>query len=321
MVTRQFRLAALDIGSLTIRLGIAEVRHPAQLPQVLHRQEYITRLGTELITTGRLSARSRAVTLRVLGEFAALCRHWQVDRISAVATQAVRQAANQEDFLRQVSDQTGLRVEVLSPEVEMQLCLRGILAALHPAVAAHRPLVVFDLGGGSLEWAFFVDDAPPALNSLPFGALTLVKSWQSSDPPQPDELTILQEEIRRQLLPLLTPLERLRHLPAARLVGSGGAITTLATLYTDHKHYQPEAVNNLLLTRDAIEQLSHRLSCLTQASRSRLPGLSPAKADVIIPGAIIILEILRIFSTAEVTVMDAGLLEGVLGRLADQVFK
>lgn len=77
---------------------------------------------------------------------------------------------------------TGLLMEVLSPATEAKLSLNGILASLDPGKAAHRPLVIFDLGGGSLEWAVFVDHTPPTLISLPFGALTLVQSWQSSDP-------------------------------------------------------------------------------------------------------------------------------------------
>jgi exopolyphosphatase / guanosine-5'-triphosphate,3'-diphosphate pyrophosphatase len=319
MAHRPFRLAALDIGSLTVRLGIAEIRQPAQPPQVLFRREDITRLGQGLSEDGWLSAQAQADTLRVLAEYAALCRTWQVDRVRPVATQALRQAVNQGDFLRRVTEQTGFEVEVLSPESEARLSLQGILADLDPASAARRPLVLFDLGGGSLEWAFWLAETPPTFASLPFGALTLLQTWQTSDPPRPDEQARLQEVIRRQLQPLRLHLKRLLPLPAGHLVGSGGAITTLAALHSALRHYQPEVVNNLRLGRDAIELLAQQLSSLPLASRSHLPGLSPAKADVIIPGAAIILEILQLFSVPEVVVMDSGLLEGVLGLLAHQV--
>jgi exopolyphosphatase / guanosine-5'-triphosphate,3'-diphosphate pyrophosphatase len=316
---RPFRLAALDIGSLTVRLGIAEIRHPAHFPQMLHLQESITRLGSGLSGDGWLSARAQEDTLRVLDEYASLCRTWQVHRVRPVATQVLRLAVNQEDFLQRVSEQTGLQVEVLSPESETQLSLEGVLASLDSACAARRPLVIFDLGGGSLEWSFLLAATPPAFASLPLGALTLLQSWQTSDPPRPDEQAILAAAIRQQLQPLRLHLEKVRPLPAGHLVGSGGAITTLAALLAGLFPYQPEIINNLRLGRDAIEGMLRRLCALPLASRSHLPGLLSAKADVIIPGAAIILAILEFFSVPEVIVMDAGLLEGVLALLPRRV--
>ena len=178
------RFAALDLGSLTVRLAVAEPIPHGQFRVLLHRRE-ITGLGQGLAATGDLAPESTARTLKALQTFKQLMTDQRVEVCRAVGTQALRQARNRQVFLDQVQDTLGLTVEVLAPEAEARLTLTGVLTSLAPEVLTAPYVLVFDVGGGSSEFALMRPGREPVFASLPLGVLTLSQARPLGDPPGP----------------------------------------------------------------------------------------------------------------------------------------
>lgn len=310
------RVAALDIGSLTVRLAIAEIEPARGSHTIIYRRRVITHLGQGVASSGALSQEAMEHTLAALAEFGRDLRAQGVKRVRAVGTQACRQAADGAAFLDRIKARTGLTAEVITPEEEAGLTLTGVLSVLAPAVAAIRPLVVFDLGGGSTEFARFGAGPEPALVSLPLGALSLTQTWLRDDPPAA-ALEGLRQAVAVELARLTEHwgLADMNLIPAA-LVGTAGTVTTLAAISLGLTDYDPKRVNNLALSRETIDRLTAQLASQSTAQRARTPGLEPGKAGVIVAGAVMVQAIMTCFRQERLVVSDAGLLEGVLQGLA-----
>jgi len=316
---RNRRFAALDLGSLTVRLAVAEPTPNGQFRVLLHRRE-ITGLGQGLALTGDLAPEAMARTLKALQTFKQLMTDLRVEVCRPVGTQALRQARNRQVFLDQVNDSLGLTVEVLAPEAEARLSLTGVLTTLAPEVLTAPAVLVFDVGGGSSEFALVRPGREPVFASLPLGVLTLSQARPLGDPPRPSKVAALKEELSAQLGSFYqgTIKPYLKEDPL--LVGTAGAVTTLAALQLKLRAYDPQKINNLILTRGQVAALAELLTGLPEAARARLAGIEPAKAGVMVAGAWIILTILTVCRQDSLVVIDAGLLEGVLYEMARKFF-
>jgi exopolyphosphatase/guanosine-5'-triphosphate,3'-diphosphate pyrophosphatase len=307
--------AAIDVGSLTVRLAVAESLPGGKFRVLLHRRE-ITGLGQGLAATGELTPEVLARTLAALENFQQIMAAYQVKVYRAVGTQALRQANNRQVFLDRLRDSLGLTVGVLAPEAEAQLSLTGVLSALNPNVLAAPAVLVFDVGGGSSEFALVRPGTAPIFASLPLGVLTLSQASPLGDPPQPSLVAALKDKLAAQLRAFYRETFK-PHLPAPpHLVGTAGAVTTLAAMHLQLQQYDQHKVNHLVLTRPNLAALAELLASLPEAERARLAGLEPAKAGVMVAGALIILTILEVCRQDSLTVIDAGLLEGVLQEMA-----
>jgi exopolyphosphatase/guanosine-5'-triphosphate,3'-diphosphate pyrophosphatase len=309
------RFAALDLGSLTVRLAVAEAIPPGKFRLLTHRRE-ITGLGQGLAATGELAPEGMARTLAALKDFQQVMAAHHVALYRAVGTQALRQAGNRHVFLDQVRDTLGLAVEVLTPEAEARLSLTGVLSALAPQVLAAPAVMVFDVGGGSTEVALVRFGREPVFASLPLGVLTLSQARPLGDPPQPARVAALKEELAARLG--IFYKEAIKpHLDGDPcLVGTAGAVTTLAAMQLELKEYDPNKINNLTLSRTQVAALAGLMARLSEAERGRLAGIEPGKAGVMVGGALIVLTILEICRQDSLVVIDAGLLEGVLREIA-----
>ena len=192
------RFAALDLGSLTVRLAVAERTPAGKLRVLTHRRE-ITGLGQGLAATGDLAPEGMARTLEALKTFKQVMSAHKVTVCRAVGTQALRQARNRQLFLDQVRDSLGLAVEVLAPEAEARLSLTGVLTALAPEGLTAPDVLVFDVGGGSSEFALVRPGQEPVLASLPLGVLTLSQARPLGDPPRPEKVASLKAELAARL--------------------------------------------------------------------------------------------------------------------------
>ncbi len=307
---KKIRFAAIDLGSLTVRLAVAESRGPGQFQLLLHLRE-ITGLGRGLAQTGELAPEDMGRTLQALSGFKQALANYRVENCRVVATHAVRAAKNGPFFLEQVRERLGLEVLVLAPEQEARLSLAGVLSALASPYPA-TPVLMIDVGGGSSEFALARPGRKSQFASLPLGVLTLSQAHPLGDPPDPEKVAALKRLVTQDLArfrDLTFPPDRRR---GARLVGTAGAVTTLAAMHLGLTRYDPTRVNNLLLARTRVAELSEIICRLPVAERARLPGIEPAKAGVMVAGALLILTILEVFGQDSLVVVDAGLLEGVL---------
>jgi exopolyphosphatase / guanosine-5'-triphosphate,3'-diphosphate pyrophosphatase len=304
------RFAALDLGSLTVRLAIAEKSSSGGCRLLLHRRE-ITGLAQGLAQTGSLAPEGLDRTFQALQVFGQVMADYPVKRYRAVATHAVRAAANGAAFLERLRSELGLSVEVLSPEEEARLSLQGVLSALAEKYL-QTPILVFDVGGGSSEFALVRPGQGPSFASLPLGVLTLSQARPLGEPPAPEEVAALHADIAGKLRRFRDQTFPADLLNAPRLVGTAGAVTTLAAMHLKLIIYDPPKVNNLVMTREQVAELAGLISSLPEAERARLPGIEPAKAGVMVAGALIIQTILEVFGRGSLVVVDAGLIEGVL---------
>jgi exopolyphosphatase / guanosine-5'-triphosphate,3'-diphosphate pyrophosphatase len=309
------RFAALDLGSLTTRLAVAASTSAGGFRLLVHRRE-ITGLAQGLAASGELTPEGMSRTLAVLQDFQQVMSAYRVQNYRAVGTQALRQARNRQVFLDMIQNSLGLAVEVLAPEEEARLSLAGVLSVLDPKVLAAKEVLVFDVGGGSTEFALVRQTTKPVFASLPLGVLTLSQARPLGDPPQPEKVAALKEELAVQLGAFYQGRLASCVTTAPPLVGTAGAVTTLAAMHLKLRQYDADKVNNLRMTRKQVEALAELMAGLTESARARLIGIEPAKAGVMVAGALIVLTVLQVCGQDSLVVIDAGLLEGVLQELA-----
>jgi exopolyphosphatase/guanosine-5'-triphosphate,3'-diphosphate pyrophosphatase len=309
------RIAAVDLGSLTVRLAVIEVVEPGRFQVILHLRE-ITSLGREVAETGVLSRADQDRTLEALRGFAREIAVRGVTRGQAVATQAVRQAQNGQEFLQEAAGVLNIPLRLLSPEEEAHLTLQGVRSALDPKYLDDGPLLVFDVGGGSSEFILVEAGREPVFAGLPLGVLSVSRARPLGDPPHPHKVEDLKRELRRTLQNFYQPRFGVLLEKSPLLVGTAGSVTTLAAMAQEMSEYDPQRVNNFILTREMVAEMAELLAILPEEKRALLPGIEPAKAGVMVAGALIVQAILAVTGQDHLVAIDAGLLEGVLAQLA-----
>jgi exopolyphosphatase/guanosine-5'-triphosphate,3'-diphosphate pyrophosphatase len=299
--------AALDMGSNTLRLLVAEVS--AGNWQALDRGLASPRLGRGLKPGGSLSQEAKIAAREAAAGFVARARELGAERVALAATQACRKAADGEAFVSQL----GLELEldsalVISGAEEAALSRRGVLSRLSGGEEAARGAWLADIGGGSTEIMDLGDPDAPVV-SLELGAVTLTEAYIAGDPPGAKELEGLQTAVAKGLMPIMDKRSGSR---CERLVATAGTAATLAALCLGMKDYQPEEINNLEVSRkDLIMEYNH-LAALPLAQRQRELALEPRRADIIIAGLAILKGLVEGLELESFITMDAGLLEGIL---------
>ena len=315
------RFASVDIGSHTIRLLIAQAGQAGEVhPIQMGRQ--ITRLATNFSEDETLKEDRIDASIAVLKEFASLIRRNGVRSVSCGATGVIRRARNAAEFLRRIEEATGLLPAILSEEAEAFLSAKGVLSGLPQA---ERFVLPFDLGGSSTELVLIDTSDTESLwsTSIFIGAATITERCLPGDPPTESSIThateVIRDALHQSLLPLKTVLQnRSIPLPVLRLVGTAGTVTTLAAMFLQMSVYEPFRVNGLKLTEAWLTQLIDILSVMPLAKRLQLVGLEKGREAIILGGALIVRELLRGLEHTSLTVVDSGLLEGLVLALIEK---
>jgi exopolyphosphatase/guanosine-5'-triphosphate,3'-diphosphate pyrophosphatase len=306
-------LASVDIGSNTLRLLIAECR-PTGALKPIRVERRITRLGERFLPSRMLQPPAMARSIGALREFARLMAENGVQDYLAAATAVVRDAGNGAEFLRRVKDETGLRVRLLSGTEEAELALRGAASVV---AGGDTPLALFDIGGGSTEVIRQLPGGRPRVESvsLPIGVVHLTETFLQDDPPGLEACSRLAAHVRAivEAASFVSPMERLLW------VGTAGTVTTLAAIYLELEHYDPGRINGVVLEQPWLVDLSNRLAGTPVTARRGIVGLEPGREDIILAGALVTLELMETFRFSQVTVSDAGLLEGLFLELCRPV--
>lgn len=298
------RVAAIDVGTNTVLLLVAERSGPGLVP-VAERAE-ITRLGRGVDASGRLDPGAIRETVAVLGVYAREARTLGASRILCVATSAARDAANGAEFFEAARAAAGLAPEVISGEEEARLVYRS---AWRDFGARGSPLVVLDVGGGSTELTWGDSPDPRGRTSLRIGAVRLTERHVRRDPPLPEEVAAVRAAAREALRPASAGTPRGA---AARLVAVAGTVTTLSAVAQALPAYDAARVHGSALALAALEALLERLAALTTPERAALPGMEPRRADVIVAGCAIVVEAMRATGFETLAVSDRGVRWGLL---------
>jgi len=301
------RVATIDIGTNSVLLLVAELRGRDLVPIV--ERSTITRLGQDVDRTRRLHPDAVARTLECLGQYAALMQQHQVDVVGCVATSASRDATGAESFVQQASTLIGATPTVISGDREARLTFLGALAGL----SLDGPIAVQDVGGGSTEIVLGeVGPQGPSVHqavSLDVGAVRMTERFLASDPPLPEQLERLRQQVR-------TELARAPSVPPnTAWVGIAGTITTLVAVDLGLRSYDASRVHGARMSTERIGELAGELSRMPLAERRNVPGLEPKRADVIVAGASIVHEVLRASQAPGLVVSDRGVRWGLAMEL------
>jgi len=302
-------LQAIDVGTNSVRSIVVEVPD-AGAHRVIDDEKEMTRLGHGLAITGELDPVAVERTVSALKAMTDIGRNLGVDDVHAIATEAVRRASNGAEFIRRLRDEVGLDVKLVSPREEGRLVWLSAAALAKDMPAS----VVVDIGGGSVEVVQGVRTRPVAIASLPIGARITTEQYLTEDPPTDASFKKLKRAVRRALRERVTPLE-----PGIKtIVGSGGAITTIAGLVAGMRGRRYESFQGVQLQRAEIMQLLGVLSHSTLEQRLAMPGMPSERADIILAGTLVLAEVMKLFGASCVLVNARGIREGiVLDALAE----
>ncbi len=308
---RTRRFAGIDIGTLTCRVLIADL-NPGQPLKVLRSDRRILRLGEGVDQTKRLSSVAIDRVIHCLQEWREVITDYHVEATAVVATSAVRDAANREQFLERVKREAGFEIEVISGEEEARRTLLGIRSGLPTGVT---DILALDIGGGSTEFILNRSGQKPIVRSIDIGVVRLCERVLHDDPPTDEEVRQAREWVTRETTTAVADMGDYRQ---ATFVGTAGTITSLAAMAQKLQTYEPARIHNYRLRLEAIRELEHTLLTRTKAERVGLPGLENNREEVIAAGAIIIRTIMETLGQEECLVSDLGLREGVLIERAMQ---
>jgi exopolyphosphatase / guanosine-5'-triphosphate,3'-diphosphate pyrophosphatase len=300
------KLALLDIGSNSIHMVLTEIQ-PDFSYKILDRCKDVPRLGEETFQTGQFSPSAIAKGIEVVRTFTTLARNRGFMRIEAVATSAVREAANGGDLIEAIEQETGIRVRVVTGQEEARLIYLGVRYSMD--FGDHNILIV-DVGGGSVE--LVVGNRHNLLHaaSLKLGAIRLNDLYLKKDPSSADALKRLQKAVETALTPVLP---RFKKVGFDELVGTSGMIGNLAEVMHLQKTGRP--IPQLNLARFSIKEVMAAEKLLRETSvkrRSEIPGLDPKRTDLLLPATVVLRILMERLDLDELTISDKAIREGLL---------
>ena len=305
------RVAAVDCGTNTIKLLVADLDPVTGSETELVREMRMVRLGQDVDRTGRLADEALARTFAAVDEYAAVVVAHDVEAIRFCATSAARDASNADDFAAGVRSRLGVAPEVVSGAEEAQLSYDGATRGLVGRGLA-EPLLVVDIGGGSTE--LILGDGHGhvrAAQSLDIGSVRMTERHLRSDPPSPQEVAAAAEEIVTAVAASDVPLAQAR-----TVIGVAGTVTTVAAGVLGLDGYDRAAIDQAELAFPDVHATTVMLLAMTVAERRALPYMHPGRADVIGAGALILDEVLRRTTATSLLVSEADILDGIAWSIA-----
>jgi exopolyphosphatase / guanosine-5'-triphosphate,3'-diphosphate pyrophosphatase len=301
------RLAVIDLGSNSFRLVVFMAGEGSW-----KRTDEIyepVRIGEGLAATGRLGEEPMERALATLDVFAHFCHAagLQADAIDAVATSAIRDAENAESFLTRARERTSLPIRVLSREQEARY---GYLAAVNSTTLSDG--CVLDLGGGSMQLVRVAGRLPQESGSWRVGTVRMTERFlPANGPAKRKQIEELREHVASELEQAAWLSEQNPPQKGRRLVGIGGTVRNLAAAAQRAAGLPSNGVQGMVIDAEALDELVQRLAALPASERSSIPGIKPARADLILAGAVVVQGVLRAGGFDALETTEAGLREGV----------
>ncbi|MER7494407.1 Ppx/GppA phosphatase family protein [Streptomyces pharetrae] len=306
------RLGVLDVGSNTVHLLVVDA-HPGARPLPAHSHKVELRLAQLLDEDGAIGPQGIDRLIAVVHDALQAAEDKGVEELLPFATSAVREAGNADEVLTRVKTETGVELQVLSGAEEARLTF---LAVRRWFGWSAGKLLVLDIGGGSLEIAYGMDEEPDTAVSLPLGAGRLTAAWLPGDPPAPDDVRALRRHVRAQIARTVGEFSRFGapdHVVATsktfkQLARIAGAARSAEGLYVQRE-----------LKRASLESWVPRLAAMTVDERAELPGVSEGRAGQLLAGALVAEGAMDLFRVETLEVCPWALREGVILRRLDHM--
>jgi exopolyphosphatase / guanosine-5'-triphosphate,3'-diphosphate pyrophosphatase len=297
------RIAVVDLGTNSTRLLVANIA--GGRVEELERRTEITRLGERVDSAGKLAPAAMKRVFETVESFRARIDAHGAAKVVGVATSAVRDAENGEEFRQELADRFGVEARTISGDEEARLSFLGATSGRPPG---GDPLLVLDIGGGSTEFVVGVPGSDPTFHaSTSAGSVRQTERHLTEDPPPEAQLSAIAGEVAAMIE---AEIPRAVRREAATGIAVAGTATQLAAVDQRLEEYDPDRVHGYRLDRYAVEEILAHLAALPLAERREIIGLHPARAPTIVAGALILAEAMRAFDFDWMETSEADILHG-----------
>jgi len=311
-IGEQYRIiAAIDLGTNSLHMVVVQIEATLPAFSIIGREKETVRLGDLDPTTGCLKPEVMERAIAALRRFQEVAKTCNAETIIAVATSAVREAPNGEEFLQKVEAELGLSVDLISGPEEARRIYLGVLSGME---FNSRPHIIIDIGGGSTELILGDSHEARVLTSTKIGAVRLQRELITTDPISNAEFQYMQTYIRGMLERSVEEVRANIHLDEhPRLVGTSGTIETLAIIHAREKLGSvPSTLNGYKFSLKDLREWVNRLRKLNNSERAMIPGMPDKRSEVILTGAVVLQEAMTLLGVESVTVCERSLREGVI---------
>jgi exopolyphosphatase / guanosine-5'-triphosphate,3'-diphosphate pyrophosphatase len=304
-------LAAIDVGTNSVHMVVARIQPQIPAFTIIARDKSTVRLGDRDKATGNLTPVAMARAITALQRCQDIAKSMHADDIIAVATSALREAPNGQEFLQQIEASIGLWVNLISGSEEARRIYLGVLSSMS---LQGQPHIIIDIGGGSTELILGDGQEPRSLSSTKIGAVRLTNEFVPTDPISPEAFTRLQAYIRGTLeRPVEDVLAQLRPGEVPRMVGTSGTVLSLAELIArDQLGAVPTPLHGYSFSLRELQGWVQRLRRLPYKDRLAIPGMSDRRAEIILAGALVLQEAMTQLGVDSISVCERALREGVV---------
>lgn len=304
-------IAAIDIGTNSIHMVVVKIEPTLPSFTIIAKEKDTVRLGEKDPKTGDLTPEAIERSLAALRRCKDLADSLNVEEIVAVATSATREASNGQYFLKQIESEIGITVNLISGQEEARRIYLGVLSGMD---FGEQPQIIIDIGGGSTELILADMQEPRFLSSTKVGAVRLTSEFVSTDPISKLEFNYLKAYVRGMLERSFAEIWQnlqLNEIPGA--IGTSGTIETLATINAIEKYgYVPNPIGGYQMSRIDLEAIVDKLAGMTYKERLAVSGIADKRAEIIVPGAIILLEVMTMLKLDSITICERALREGII---------
>jgi len=305
------RYAAIDIGSNSIRMLAAEVED-GRPPRILAEDRQVTRLGEGVFRNGQISGESLDFLSTHLQRMVNAYRSHDVLAARIVATAAVRDAGNRDEFVETATAIAGQPVEIISGQEEARLIHLGVMSRWpHPK----QRILIVDIGGGSAEFILSEDGRLAQAYSRPLGALRITEVFLTEDPPSSAALHRMNEYIEEKMN---VAARRIGRGPFHRAIGTSASAAAIVSAVNRIPRPRRDQADRLRATLPQVRRLYSQLCAMDLARRRKVAGIGPRRAEIIVPGVAVLLQTLESFQLSALSYSAAGVRDGIVRDLADR---
>jgi exopolyphosphatase/guanosine-5'-triphosphate,3'-diphosphate pyrophosphatase len=311
VIDRDRILAAIDVGTNSIHMVVVKIQPDLPAFTIIDREKETVRLGNFHEETKQLTEDAVQRAIGALKRCCSIASTYNAEDIIAVATSAVREARNGQEFIDRVYKEVGLAVNLISGTEEARRIYLGVLSGME---FRGQPHTIIDIGGGSTELILGTGEPHRYLSSTKVGAVRLTSQFVSSNPISDLDFTALRAYVRGMLEPPTDALKRqLKENETIQMIGTSGTIECLAAI-TAHKQFGmvPEPLNGYQMSYEDLSKLVEELRRATYTERLKMPEMSARRAEIIVAGAVILQETMRFLNASSITICERALREGVV---------